>query len=73
MAAKNEFLDEGVGSGSGGAGAHTDCRFEEKPQEEWRELRAVMLQVRKAGPRREMQPILSQNTEWSIRSWSTIC
>ena len=50
MAANNEFLDEGVGGGSIGVGADTDCRLEEKREEEWRELRAFVLQVRKTGP-----------------------
>ena len=45
MAAKNCILNEGVGSGFGGAGVDTGCRLEKKREEVGRELWAVMLQV----------------------------
>ena len=51
-AGKNDLLlGEGVGSGSGGAGVDAYCRLEKKREEDWRGLRAFMLQVIKAGPK----------------------
>ena len=48
VAAENELLlDESAGSGSGGSSDDTDCRVEEKREEDRRELWAFMLQVGK--------------------------